>query len=672
MPEQQLSRLLTIASPLGEGALIASTLSVTETLGLPYSIEVEVWSRDHLLQADALLTKAITVTVHQHLDDHWEQRHFHGLVSEFQRVSTSGELTRYRLVAVPGLWRLGLRRNCRIFQDKTAQAIVTAVLAEHGQPSPTWGILPQLQPIPYCTQFNETDLHFVLRLLEEHGLSCYFTHTASAHTLHISATAAGFPAFEGGGVWLSTDGRANASLLLNWRRSNHARSAATKFEDMDVERSQPKTVLTKTSKTRTYPGEPAMWEAGEIYRWPGGMSTRTGLDSAAVAMGEQETASEEFAAETSAASYFPGTRLTVSGLIDSPQPKKFVVTSSQLRATDGSPLFGGSESDTSCEVSITLVDASRTWMPVRRHARPEMAGLYSAKVTGPAGEKIHVDEFGRIKVKFRWDRLAKDDDTSSCWVRVAQSAAGAWGGTWFLPRVDDEVLVAFLDGDPDRPIVTGSVYSKDAKPPFDPKANRAQSGISTRSYKSDSKDDANVFRFEDKKGSEHVFLHAQKDLNVEVENDETRKIDHDQTETIKNARTVTIKDSHDTLTLEKGNRVETIQQGNDTLDIKKGNRTTTLDMGNEGLTLKMGHEDHAIKMGNLTVKCDLGSVTIEAMQSITLKVGQSSVVIDQMGVTVKGCMITQEAQAMHKTKAPMVQVNADAMVMVQGGIVMIN
>ena len=323
-------------------------------------------------------------------------------------------------------------------------------------------------------------------------------------------------------------------------------------------------------------------------------------------------------------------------------------------ATDSSTLAAGSGGTESYSGTLNLVAAARNWMPTPRHPRPVLAGLYSAKVTGPSGEKIHVDEFGRIKLKFRWDQLGKDDDTSSCWVRVAQSAAGAWGGTWFLPRVGDEVLVAFLDGDPDRPIVTGSVYSKDAKPPFDPKANRAQSGISTRSYKSDSKDDANVLRFEDKKGSEHVFLHAQKDLNVEVENDETRAIDHDQTETIKNARTVTVKDSHDTLTLEKGNRVETIK------------------MGNDSLTLKMGNESHDIKMGNLSVKCDLGKVTIEAMQSITLKVGQSTVVIDQMGVTVKGMMITEEATAMHKTKGVMVQVDADAMVMVKGGLVMIN
>jgi type VI secretion system secreted protein VgrG len=659
------TRLLLITTPLGPGALIATRLSVTETLGLPFSIEVEVMGSSHELQAADLLTKPITVTVSRIFGGNEAQRHFHGFVAEFERLGP-GEASRtaYRLVAVPGLWRLGLKRNCRIYQDKTVKDIVTAVLEEHGQAAPKWGILPKLEPIPYCTQFNETDLHFVLRLLEEHGMSCYFSHTESAHTLHISATAQGFPAFEGGDV-KAVQASTDPAQLADWRRSNRARSAAVAFADMDGERSQPSVVLKQDSQTRQYANEPAMWGAGEFSGWPGGMSTRPGLQVAAVAMGEQETESETFAAAIRDPRFIPGARLSVAVQAEdrSEVSDKYVVTSVQHLASDHSGLAAGGGEAAIYQGSITLVSTGRTWMPARRHARPMMAGLYSAKVTGPSGEKIHVDEFGRIKIKFRWDRLNKDDDTSSCWVRVAQSAAGAWGGTWFLPRVGDEVLVAFLDGDPDRPIVTGSVYGKDAKPPFDPKANRAQSGISTRSYKSDSKDDANVLRFEDKKGSEHVFLHAQKDLNVEVENDETRAIDHDQTETIKNARTVTVKDSHDTLTLEKGNRVETIKLGNDTLDIKQGNRSTTLGIGNDSLTLKMG---------NLSVKCDLGKVTIEAMQSITLKVGQSTVVVDQTGVTVKGLMITEEATAVHKTKAPMVQVDADAMVMVKGGLVMIN
>jgi type VI secretion system secreted protein VgrG len=649
-------RLLQITSPLGPDVLFVRRLSVTEQLGLPFQVEVEVTGLDSELQASALLTKAVTVTVEQSAAGAPVKRHFNGLVSEFARLGPgpAAGMT-YKLVLVPGIWRLSLKRNCRIFQDKTAQDIVNAVLEEHAQPAPNWGILPALEPIPYCTQFNETDLQFVSRLLEEHGMTYYFTHSTSAHTLCISATAQGFPNFEGGDV-NAAHNSSGFFDLSGWRRSNRARSGSTHFEDMDAERYQPSETLTRSSVTRCYADEPTMWDTGTNFHWPGGMSTRPGVDSAAVAMGEQETLSEDYAADARDPRFVPGARMavTVQAEDGSSHKQQYVVTSVWHNAEEHSSMTAGAGGTESYQVSLGLVATARTWMPAARHPRPVMAAIYSATVTGPAGEQIHVDEYGRIKVKFRWDHLGKDDDTSSCWVRVAQSAAGAWGGTWFLPRVGDEVLVAFLDADPDRPVVTGSVYGKDAKPPFAPGANRSQSGVRTRSYKSDSAGDANILRFEDKKGEEEVLVHAQKDLMVEIENDETRTVGHDQTKTVQNARTVTIKASNDSLTLEQGNR------------------STELKTGNDALTLDQGNLSHAIKMGNVSVKCDLGSITLEAMQTITLKVGQNTVVIDQSGVTVKGIVISEEAQGIHKTKGPLVQVNADAMVQVQGGVVMLN
>lgn len=641
------TRLLTITSTLPSGALVPTRLSVVESLGEPYAIEVDVLGEDAALQPKDLLTKPITVTVRQPLATSPLIRHFHGLVVEWQRLGPGAAgRTAYRLVAVPGLWRLGLRENCRVFQDKSVKDIVTAVLSEHEQPAPSWGMLPALSPIPYCTQFNETDLAFVSRLLEEHGLTYYFAHTASSHTLHISATAPGFPSFDGGDVAV-VHGSALASELSSWTRTNQVRSSAVNLNDMDGERSQPSVVLTKVSQTRAYGGEPSMWGAGKVQHWPGGMSTRTGLDPAAVAMGARESASEQFEGESLDPRFTAGVRMPIAVRDEGGAQDKqsYVVTAVRHEAGDSSGLVAGAGGTEYYKGTLQLVSSQRTWMPAARHPRPMMNGVYSAKVTGPKDEQIHVDEFGRIKVRFRWDTTGPDTDASSCWVRVAQAAAGAWGGAWFLPRVGDEVLVSFLDGDPDRPVVIGSVYGKDAKPPFGPGANRSQSGISTRSYKSSSASDSNVFRFEDKKDSEEILLHAQKDLKVEVENDETRSVDHDQTETIKNSRTTTISDADDKLTLSKGNRKVEIKSGNDNLTLDKG---------------------------DLTVKCSLGSVTIEAMKQITLKVGQSTLVIDQTGITAKGTIISDEAQGIHKTKAPLVQVNADGMAVVKGGLVMLN
>lgn len=649
-------RLLKVSSPLGEDVLTATHFRATERLGLPYSVEIEVLAYSPTLAPADLLTKPVTLTVIQNPDGAAIERYFHGLVAEFACLGPGAAgRTIYRLVLVPGIWKLGLRQNCRIFQDKTVKEIITEVLAEHGEAAPQWGMVPALEPIAYCTQFNETDLHFLSRLMEEHGLGYYFAQAAASHTLCISAAASGFPTFVGGEV-TAVQSSPNYYQLSDWCRANRARSAKTLFDDMDAERSQPSAVLNKTSATRAYPGESAAWAGGEVYRWPGGMSTRTGLDSAAVAMGAAETASEEYEATGLDPRFTAGARMSVSVCVAAGDAvsSQYVVTAVRHEATEVSALAAGAGGTESYSSALSLVAANRTWMPEVRHPRPVMAGLYSAKVTGPAGEKIHVDEFGRVKLKFRWDRGTSTDDTTSIWVRVAQAAAGSWGGTWFLPRVGDEVLVAFLDGDPDRPVVTGSVYGKDAKPPFLPGANRAQSGIKTRSYKSDSADDANVLRFEDKKGAEEVLLHAQKDLTVEVENDEKRTIDHDQTETIKNARTVTINDADDTYTLEKGNRSTKIDTGNDTFEVAKGNVT------------------HTIKMGDMTLKCSLGSITLEAMQKLTLKVGSTTVELSPAGITMKGVTVTSEATGPHQTKGAIVKIDAQGPVMVNGALVMLN
>lgn len=637
--EHAMPRMLKVTSPLGEDKLIATQFRAVERLGTLYSVEVEVLADSPSLKSSDLLTKPVALTVTQRPDGSPIERHFHGLVAEFARLGpgSSGNTT-YRLVLVPAIWKLGLRQNCRIFQDKSVIDIVNSVLGEHDEPMPDWGMLPELQPLPYCTQYNESDLHFLSRLLEEHGLNYYFTHTSSAHKLCISSTVAGFPAFVGGNV-NAVHESANFYELSDWRQATRARSAKTLFDDMDGQRSQASVVLNKTSATRTYAGEPPMWPAGEVYRWPGGMSTRPGVDSAAVAMGRNESESEEFGASALDPRFAAGARVVVNV-----QTKggggasgQYVVTSVHHKGVEASSPAAGQGGGESYGGELSLYAGSRTWMPTPRNERPTMAGLYSATVTGPSGEQIHVDEFGRIKVKFRWDRGSAKDDTSSCWIRVAQTAAGAWGGTWFLPRVGDEVLVAFLDGDPDRPVITGSVYGKDAKPPFQPGSERAQSGIRTRSYKSDSSDDANILRFDDKKGSEEVLLHAQKDLTVEVENDEKRKVDHDQVETIKNSRTATINDSDDKLTVDKGN-----------------------------LT-------HTVKIGDMTLTCSMGSVLIEAMQKITLKVGATtSIELSPTGIKMKGMTISSEATGPHQTKGAIVQVEGQGPVMVKGAIVMLN
>jgi type VI secretion system secreted protein VgrG len=265
-------------------------------------------------------------------------------------------------------------------------------------------------------------------------------------------------------------------------------------------------------------------------------------------------------------------------------------------------------------------------------------------VVGPSGEEIFTDKYGRVKVQFRWDRQGTNDGNSSCWVRVATPWAGKQWGAIHIPRIGQEVVVAFEEGDPDQPIIVGSVYNAEQMPPYSLPDNKTQSGMKSRSSLEGGPDDFNELRFEDKKGSEDIYFHAQKDFHRVVENDDDLKVGHDQTITIHNDRTATIEEGNDKLTIEKGDREVKIEMGNDSLLISMGNQTTRL---------------------------DLGKSETEAMQSIELKVGQSSIKVDQTGVTIKGMMVKVEGQIQTEVKGLMTNVSGDAILQVKGGLTMI-
>jgi type VI secretion system secreted protein VgrG len=291
-----------------------------------------------------------------------------------------------------------------------------------------------------------------------------------------------------------------------------------------------------------------------------------------------------------------------------------------------------------------------------------MHGVQTATVVGPAGQEIFTDKYGRVKVQFHWDRQGKKDADSSCWVRVASVWAGKQWGVIHIPRIGQEVVVSFLEGSTDEPIIVGSVYNATNMPPYALPDNKTQSGIISRSTPGGGEATFNQIRFEDKKGNEEVLFHAEKDLNSEIENDETRKVGHDRTTTIKNDETKTINDGNEKITLDKGDQTLTISAGKQTVTIQ----------GNQALTLKQGNQVISIQTGNQSTKIDLGKSETEAMQSIELKVGQSSIKLDQMGVTIKGMTIKIEGQIEVEVKGLMTKVNGDAMLTLKGGLTMIN
>jgi type VI secretion system secreted protein VgrG len=322
---------------------------------------------------------------------------------------------------------------------------------------------------------------------------------------------------------------------------------------------------------------------------------------------------------------------------------------------------------------------------------PAAHGPETATVSGPSNEVIYVDDHGRVKVRFHWDRSPTDDPgKTSCWMRVSHHAAGEGFGNVDLPRVGQEVIVDFLNGDPDRPIITGRVYNETRKHAYTLPADKTRSLWRTQtvgdagSYDGAEKQPPggkgfNEIRLEDKGGSEEVYIHAQREMvtdvllddKLTVQRDRNTRIGRDRTTAIKHDEKLTVETGDETHAVSKGQRTTTINK-DDVLTVETGNQKTTISQGNVSTTVSMGNMDTQVKMGNYTLKTSLGQVTIEAMQSITLKVGQSSVVIDQMGVTVKGMMVTSEAQLLQKVKGSMTQVEGAAMTTVKGALVMIN
>jgi type VI secretion system secreted protein VgrG len=296
--------------------------------------------------------------------------------------------------------------------------------------------------------------------------------------------------------------------------------------------------------------------------------------------------------------------------------------------------------------SFKAIPKTVPYRPPRETQRPTVRGLQSALVVGKAGEEIWVDKYGRVKVQFYWDRLGKKNEDSSCWVRVSQIYAGKNWGWVSIPRIGQEVLVDFLEGDPDRPVIVGRVYNADQTTPYSLPDNQTQSGMKSRSSKGGSGSNFNEIRFEDKMSSEMMSIQAEKDMELLVK--------HDDTQHVKNDRTINVDGKH-TETIVKDTSI-TISQGNHSTKVSQGNQSTSVDMGNQSTKVSMGNQSTDVSMGK---------IDMTAMQSITLTVGGNSIKIDQTGVTIQGIMIKITGQAI-------TQVQGQGMLICKGGITMIN
>ncbi len=665
----QANQRMSVSTPLEKDKLLFKQMFGSERLGQLFEYELELLSEDDSIEHDQLLAESITLC----MDGNNGKRYFNGKVSRFSYAETTDGFSLYRATLVPWLWFLTHQANCRIFQEKTIPEIIKELFNDHGYTDYEENLSGTYSSLEYCVQYRETDFNFISRLMEQEGIYYYFEHTEDKHTLVLTDSVNSHNSLKEIPYSLHDPSSLQSAdeYIHAWNNTQEVCSGkyalkAFHFEtpstDLQVRASAPAGKAASKSEIYDYPGEYKEKSSGENY--------------AKIRLQELQVGHDIAEGTTNHVQVMAGTTFTLKDHPRQDQNSDYLITSAhyQLRANSyTSGVKNSVEESYSCQ--FTTIESSKEFRSQRLTAKPAVQGLQTAIVVGPSGEEIYTDEFGRVKVQFHWDRDGSVDENSSCWVRVAQAWAGKnWGGV-FLPRIGHEVIVSFLEGDPDRPIITGSVYNGDNKPPYKLPDNKTQSGIKSRSSKEGTGENFNELRFEDKKGGEEIYLHAEKDFNQVVENNATltvgtsKKNAGDQSVEIFNNHTLTVgcsdaADGSQTTAIYK-DRTTTLETGNDTLEIQSGDRTVTVSNDD---TKTIGNDDAQTIGNNLVIQVGSKS-SMEAGQSIELIVGGSSIKIESSGITLKtgGSSIKMEA-AKITLKAPQIAIKADATLDAKGAM----
>jgi type VI secretion system secreted protein VgrG len=474
----------------------------------------------------------------------------------------------------------------------------------------------------YCVQYRETDFNFVSRLMEQEGIYYYFEHEDGKHTLVLADSISAhnpFPGYEDVTFYELEKGAAGREVITDWTMEKEVQPVASALQDFDFKK--PKTSLLSSSNVSRQYGKAEY----EMYDYPGDyLDHGEGQRLADVRLNEFQSQYEVLYGKATARGLVTGCTFKLKNHPRKDQNREYLITGVKLQADAGEFASGGSAGGEgeffSC--NLTAIDKSQQFRPERLTPKPTVQGPQTAIVVGPKGEEIYTDEHARVKVHFHWDRHDKSDENSSCWIRVSQHWAGKTWGSIHIPRIGQEVMVEFLEGDPDRPIITGRVYNADQVPPYDLPANKTQSGIKSRSSKGGAAPNFNEIRFEDLKGSEQLYIHAEKNQDNVVENDETTKVGHDRTENVGNNENITIgKD-----------RTENV--GNDETINISGNRTETVTK-DESITINGGRTEQVAKDENITIN---GGRTenVSKDESITIGGGRTEEVSKDESVTVGG------------------------------------
>lgn len=721
-------------SAIGGHEMHLRAMSGNEELGRLFEYSLELLSPDVNIKLTDVLGTAVTVTVH--LRD-GGFRYFNGYISRFAYAGVSGDSAIYRATVHPWLWFLTRTADCRIFNGQSVPDIIKRIFGYYTE-AQFEGALPGFEPRDYVVQYRETDFNFISRLMEEEGIYYYFRHEETQHKLIFADAVGAHDTYALATVPFlasTNSGRHAIDHFDMWRVSQEVQPAGYSMKDYDFKEPRGD----RLSSVQLKKDDDKRTARGAFFDYPGNYPSRAAGDLLSrIRIDEISTQYELVETQGTTRALGVGQTFRMTDLTRVDQNREYLVVRAHYEIRTHDTDSGHDEEEEIFRASYTLLDSTQQFRPTRQTPRPIVQGPQTAIVVGDKKtvddkSEICTDKFGRVHLRFYWERLGperpgkKDDaDTKNedltCWVRVSQLWAGSqWGGI-HIPRIGQEVVVDFLEGDPDKPLVTGRVYNNDNMPPYELPANKTQSGIKSRSAIGAGPSNFNEIRFEDKKGAEELHLQAERDQttlvkrnqsitvngdrSVSVGGNETISVSGTRTSTITKKETQTFNDAREMKVAKTDDieitgahtgkyhagRTETVEKG-DTLTVMDSDKTVTVhgvyntvadkqfqvDQGSQKILLK---DAVTITNGSCTISFQKGVAKLDAADEITLTCGQSSLSLKKDGtieihgaqkVTTSGASAGTELSAAGATMSGMkVSVSGSTMTEITGAIVKIN
>lgn len=639
----QKHRMIAVNTPLGEDVLVFGRMTATEQLSRLFEFDVELFSEKTDIQITEVLGKNVTVRLE--MPNKRGTRYFNGFVTRFGYIGTRGlRYGAYRATLSPWLWFLTRTADCRIFQNKKVPDIIKELFREQGFTDFKDMLSGSYREWEYCVQYRETDFNFVSRLMEQEGIYYYFTHDNGKHTLVLADGYSSHSKFAGYDQipYFPPDihDHRERDHLSEWLSFKQVQPGAYALNDFDFKAprknlravlNQPKSHALADFEMYDYPGE---------YVEPG-----DGNNYSKIRLQELLAQHEIAQGRGNAAGLAVGYLFSLTQCPRDEQNREYLIVSAthRLESDEYESFSGGAISGKPYLGEIVAIEAKQPYRAPRITPKPVVQGPQTAIVVGPKGEEIYTDQYGRVKCQFHWDRYGKADPDSSCWIRVAQSWAGKKWGTLYLPRIGHEVIVDFLEGDPDQPIITGRVYNGVNMPPYTLPDNKTMSTLKSLSSKGGG--GFNEFRFEDKKGEEQIFLHAERNEDIRVKKDAFEWIGNERHMIVKKKQFEQVEGEKHLIVKSgdggKGDQFEKVE-GEKHQEVKKDcNQKVggTLSLKVEQDQQEKVGKNHALDAGmEIHLKAGM-KVVIEAGTQLTIKVGGNFVTIDPSGVTIQGTMV---------------------------------